>query len=138
VVRSFFSCRNELLPAVQRLQAALLDRPPGEPADGPRWLPYVIEKFPWLQPMPLRNAAVIGGVHETHFSRAFRRHVGMTANAYRLRVRIRHASKLLLTTNASVARIALACGFSDQSHLTRAFSQELGLGPAGYRRVFTR
>ena len=62
----------------------------------------------------------------------------MTANAYRARARIRLASKMLLTTMAPIARIALSAGFSDQSHLTRAFSRSLGLSPAGYRRTFAR
>jgi transcriptional regulator GlxA family with amidase domain len=62
----------------------------------------------------------------------------MTANAYRTRARIRLASKMLLTTMAPIARIALNAGFSDQSHLTRAFSRSLGLSPAGFRRTFAR
>jgi AraC-like DNA-binding protein len=138
VVRSFYGDGRELDAAVAGLQAALLRRSAEPPPERPRWLRNVIEVFPWEQPVRLREAAAIAGLHETHFSRAFRRHVGMTANAYRARARIRLASTMLLTTSAPITRIALSAGFSDQSHLTRAFSRSLGLSPAGYRRIFAR
>jgi AraC family transcriptional regulator len=138
VVRSFYLDRHELLAAVKRLQAALLDRGRERPDSRPPWLHEVIDNFSWTQPIPIQKAAAIAGVHETHFSRAFHRHVGMTPNEYRSRARIRLASELLLTTTTSLASVALSCGFSDQSHLTRAFSARLGLAPALYRRTFVR
>jgi AraC-like DNA-binding protein len=137
VVRSFYADDPELGAAVARLHDALRQSTEAPP-EHPTWLRSVIDGFPWEEAVPLREAAAIAGLHETHFSRAFRRHVGMTANAYRARARIRLASKMLLTTTAPIARIALNAGFSDQSHLTRAFSRSLGLSPAGYRRTFTR
>jgi AraC-like DNA-binding protein len=137
VVRSFHDRTNDLSNAVSNLHAALLER--SEPVrDRPHWLRRALDEFAWAHPVPFREAAANAGVHETHFSRAFRRHVGMTANEYRACARVRLASKLLLTTTSSLARIALSAGFSDQSHLTRAFSRRLGLPPADYRRTFAR
>jgi AraC-like DNA-binding protein len=138
VVRSFYGEGRELGAAVARLHDALLRRSSEASPERPPWLRSVIDGFPWEEGVPLREAAAIAGLHETHFSRAFRRHVGMTAIAYRTRARIRLASKMLLTSTAPIARIALSAGFSDQSHLTRAFSRSLGLSPAGYRRTFAR
>jgi len=51
---------------------------------------------------------------------------------------VRLASKLLLTTSSPLARVALSAGLSDQSHLTRLFSERLGLSPAAFRRTFAR
>jgi AraC-like DNA-binding protein len=138
VIRSFYDRTHELSDAVSNLHSALIQRSCEPVSERPHWLLRAIEEFPWAYAVPLREAAAIAGVHETHFSRAFRRHVGMTANEYRSRARVRLASKLLLTTTSSLARIALSAGFSDQSHLTRVFSQRLGLSPAGYRRTFAR
>ena len=138
VIRSFYSRSHELTAAVKHLQTILSNRRSETLPDRPRWLRRVIEEFAWAQPVPFREAATLAGVHETHFSRAFRRHVSMTANEYRARARIHLASKLLLTTTAPLARVALSAGFSDQSHLTRVFSRTLGLSPAGYRRTFAR
>ena len=126
VVRSFYGDGRELGSAVVRLHDALLRGSAEIPPELPPWLRSVIDGFPWEEAVPLREAAAIAGLHESHFSRAFRRHVGMTANAYRARARIRLASKMLLTTTVPIARIASSTGFSDQSHLTRAFSRSLG------------
>ncbi len=138
VVRSFYDRTRDLPNAVRNLQAALLRHSSQPACERPHWLRRAIDEFPWAHPVPFREAAAIAGVHETHFSRAFRRHVGMTANEYRSRARVRLASKLLLTTTSSLARVALSAGFSDQSHLTRVFSQRLGLSPGRYRRTFAR
>jgi AraC family transcriptional regulator len=34
-----------------------------------------------------------------------------------------------------VSQVALACGFADQSHLTRVFTSMVRLSPAAWRRV---
>ncbi len=138
VIRSFYDRTQELSDAVCSLHSTLIQRACEPASERPHWLMRAIDEFPWAHAVPFREAAAIAGVHETHFSRAFRRHVGMTANEYRSRVRVRLASKLLLTTTSSLARIAFSAGFSDQSHFTRVFSRRLGLSPAGYRRTFAR
>jgi len=138
VVRAFYRERGSLSPAVARLRRMLLDRANRPQLERPPWLGPVLQGFGWESTQPLRDAAEMAGVHETHFSRAFRRHTGMTANEYRARARMRAASTMLLTTTGSLARIAVSAGFSDQSHLTRAFTQRLGLAPARYREAFTR
>jgi len=138
VIEAFYGCTGGLAGAVKNLQAAVVGQLLDPPRERPEWLRRVIDEFPWADSVPLREAAVIGGVHETHFSREFRRHVGMTASEYRARARLKVASQLLLTTTSQLSRIALNAGFSDQSHLTRLFSERLGLPPAAYRRAFAR
>jgi AraC family transcriptional regulator len=137
VVRSFYRETPKLDGAVRRLQS-LLAEPREERDERPSWLREVMDAFPLADGISLRSAAAMAGVHETHFSRAFRRYVGVTAVQYRTQARIRRASSLLLETPLPIARIAASCGFSDQSHLTRAFSERLGLTPAAYRRAFAR
>jgi transcriptional regulator GlxA family with amidase domain len=62
----------------------------------------------------------------------------MTPGGYRRRERVRAASSLLLHSSAPLSRIALACGFSDQSHLTNVFREATGVSPRCYRRAFAR
>jgi AraC family transcriptional regulator len=138
VVRTFYRDSHELPSAVMELQSSLLERTPEPNARAPEWLQPVLEGFEWCDPVPLREAAKMAGVHPVQFSRAFHHHVGMTSNDYRRRARVRRASELLLASTASLARIAHHCGFSDQSHLTRTFSETLGLSPARYRLIFAR
>lgn len=138
VVRSFYEASPALASAVTRLQRMLAEPRPAAGSDRPNWLDVVLESFPWAEPIPLREAAAMVGLHETHFSRAFRHYVGVTAIEYRAQARLTLASKLMLNTAAPLACVAINAGFSDQSHLTRAFSERLGLSPAGYRRTFAR
>ncbi|HMF27925.1 MAG TPA: helix-turn-helix transcriptional regulator [Candidatus Cybelea sp.] len=138
VVSSFYGGSPDLSSAVEGLQQALCARSLQHRDAPPPWLGRVIDAFPWADPVPLREASALAGLHETHFSRAFRRHVGMTANEYRMRARLRIASQLLLSSTDSLARVALGAGFSDQSHLTRVFTKQIGLAPAEYRRTFAR
>jgi transcriptional regulator GlxA family with amidase domain len=41
---------------------------------------------------------------------------------------------LLLGSQMSLADIALACGFADQSHFTRIFARSTGAPPGSWRR----
>jgi AraC-like DNA-binding protein len=52
------------------------------------------------------------------------------------RLRIQTACRLLVDTRESIATIALRCGFSDQSHLTREFRRVTGLTPGSYRERY--
>jgi transcriptional regulator GlxA family with amidase domain len=42
------------------------------------------------------------------------------------------------TTTYSLAEIALLTGFSDQSHFTRIFKQQMGMPPLQYRKYGQR
>lgn len=104
----------------------------------PEWVTRVRRDFPWIEPVPLEDAARLSGLHRTHFIRAFSRHSGVTPVRYRRRERVRAVSALLLQTAAPLARVAQECGFSDQSHLTHVFREETGMSPRQYRRAFAR
>jgi AraC-like DNA-binding protein len=138
-VRLAFYDEPALLETAVKGFLALLRSPQQAPAAAPPdWLKPVLEAFEWCDPVPLRGAARLAGVHPVQFSRAFHRHVGMTSNEYRRQSRLRRASKLLLESTVSLVRVAQDCGFADQSHLTRTFSESVGLSPAHYRQVFAR
>lgn len=70
---------------------------------------------------------------EAHFSRAFKRTFGESPHAFVIRRRVEFAAHYLLQTDASLSDIALRCGFSDQSHLCKAFRQATGQSPASWR-----
>jgi transcriptional regulator GlxA family with amidase domain len=42
---------------------------------------------------------------------------------------------LLLSTSEPLEAIALACGFADQSHMTRVFTKAIGSPPGAWRRA---
>ncbi len=140
LARSFYGGACGLAEPAWRIRAVLEAQINARHASrgGPPWLRYVLDRFAWADCSPLRVAAEMAGVHQANFSRTFRKHVGVTPNEYRRHARMRLASDLLLCTGAPLADVAIHCGFSDQSHLTRTFSETLGLPPAQYQRVFAR
>jgi transcriptional regulator GlxA family with amidase domain len=73
-----------------------------------------------------------------HFCKAFKRSTGQSPYAWLTHHRIRTAQSLLRGTQQPLADIALACGFGDQSHLTRMFSRVVGTPPGSWRRSLAR
>jgi AraC-like DNA-binding protein len=73
------------------------------------------------------------GLSVTHFSRAFRRSVGMPPHQWLLHRRVDKARSLLECSKQELSAIALACGFADQSHFTRVFSRLVGTSPRAWR-----
>lgn len=75
------------------------------------------------------------GVHPVTLARAFRRTVGCSLGEYVRRLRIERAARQLSETDLAIAAIALAAGFSDQSHFSNTFKRQTGMSPATFRRA---
>lgn len=83
----------------------------------------------------LRELAEACGLSDAHFSREFRQTTGKPPHRWLLEQRVERAKDLLAYTERNISEIALACGFADQSHLTRVFSRATGLTPGAWRRA---
>ncbi|WP_430389905.1 helix-turn-helix domain-containing protein [Dyella sp. 20L07] len=83
----------------------------------------------------IESLASACGVSSGHFIRAFRGAIGTTPHRWRTYQRIERAKSLLALTKNPVCDIALACGFSAQSHFTRIFVSVCGVSPTVYRRL---
>lgn len=86
---------------------------------------------------PIRNEdlATLVRLNSSHFGRAFRNSCGEPPHEYVIRRRVERAQGLMLSTDASLSDIALACGLADQSHLTRLFRRIAGESPRAWRRA---
>lgn len=71
----------------------------------------------------------------SYFVRAFRNTMGMPPHKWMMEQRLKLAKKLLKERTLSLPEIALACGFSDQSHFTKAFSAREGTAPGRWRHI---
>lgn len=69
-----------------------------------------------------------------HFTRAFRASTGSSPHRWLVDARLEVAKTLLKAGSAPISEIALICGFSDQSHLTRSFSRAFGESPGAWAR----
>lgn len=74
------------------------------------------------------------GLSLSYFTRAFKQSTGDPPHRWLLRQRIQHAKTLSRDTQMSLAEIAVACGFADQSHFTRIFRAHAGQAPGVWRR----
>ena len=81
----------------------------------------------------LRVVAKAVGMSYFHFSRAFKRSMGMTPTNYIAERRIEAAKKMLEETELPIAEIALRSGFSSQSHFTTSFRRVAGATPRAFR-----
>jgi len=72
---------------------------------------------------------------KSHFSRAFKRSFGCPPMAYVGLRRVERAKLMITSTSQRLMDIALACGFADQSHLTRYFRRVVGMSPGLWRRM---
>ncbi len=84
--------------------------------------------------IPLGRLAQECGLSPSHFARAFRRSFGAAPHQWLMRRRVERARELLRIPGRSLSDIALACGFSDQSHFTRVFRGHVGTSPGAWRR----
>ncbi len=82
----------------------------------------------------LKSIAARCGLSRSYFEKAFKVSLGVPPHRWLVRQRIRRAGQKLEQTNDSVSSIALSCGFTDQSHLTRVFGAIVGSSPAAWRR----
>jgi AraC family transcriptional regulator len=74
------------------------------------------------------------GLSISRFARAFKQATGESPHRWLVKRRVEAAKELLRSSDLSIAEIALDCGFSDQSHLTRVFSVMAGATPGTWRR----
>jgi AraC-like DNA-binding protein len=85
------------------------------------------------EPLRVSELARRAGLSQYQFESRMRRIFRITAGQLIQKVRIDAALERLRAGDASVAEIASACGYSDQSAFTRAFRQTVGYSPSEYR-----
>ncbi|HYL77021.1 MAG TPA: AraC family transcriptional regulator [Bryobacteraceae bacterium] len=84
------------------------------------------------KPVSLAELAGLAGVSRFQLLRAFSRELGITPHAYLIQRRVLLAQRLL-ADGETPAAAAIRAGFSDQSHMTRAFVRQVGVTPGCYR-----
>lgn len=86
------------------------------------------------EPLRLPTLAKLAGMSVYQFDQRIRSLFHVTVGQYLVKVRIDAACQRLTGSTDGVARIALDCGYSDQSAFSRQFKQVVGMSPAAYRK----
>jgi AraC family transcriptional regulator len=103
----------------------------------PMWLKRLLEivEDRWDEFISLDELAKELGVHPVTISKYFQKYCHCTLADYLRKVKVDRAMQFILHSNKSFTEIAFACGFSDQSHMTRLFKLYLGLNPKQLSRL---
>jgi AraC family transcriptional regulator len=120
------------------LQLLLRASDASQPKAAPPWVLTVRDLLREEEQARITLAALSRNVgrHPFQISRQFHRHFGCTIGEYLRRTRVARAQTLLRRGDLEIMDIALACGFTDQSHFTTAFRRVTGLPPHRYRLEF--
>ena len=86
------------------------------------------------QALRLPVLAEMAGLSIYQFDQRIRSLFHVTAGQYLVKVRIDVACTRLTGSGEAIARIARACGYSDQSAFSRQFKQHVGISPQAYRK----
>nr|WP_257002337.1 helix-turn-helix domain-containing protein [Streptomyces sp. WZ.A104] len=87
-------------------------------------------------PLTVVDLAAHAHVSDRHLTRIFKAELGMTPHAYIESVRVEKARNDLESSDATLERIASACGFGTTDTLVRAFRRRLNTTPTEYRSRF--
>lgn len=83
----------------------------------------------------LKEVARECGLSVGHFAHAFRRTLGVAPHKWLIEQRVVLSKEKLRDDELSLSDVATECGFGDQSHLTRVFTQMVGVSPGAWRRA---
>jgi AraC-like DNA-binding protein len=87
-----------------------------------------------LHPPTLTELAAMAGLSKYQLLRRFEKVCGMPPHAW-LVVQRAERARGLIRQRAGIAEAAAACGFADQSHLTRVFVRQFGFTPGAWQRA---
>jgi AraC family transcriptional regulator len=82
----------------------------------------------------LEDIAAAAHLSKAHLARKFKEAYQVTPNQFLVEVRLRHAAKLLKTTNLPVKEIVNQVGFYSTSSFIRLFKNEFGTTPMVFRK----
>lgn len=97
-----------------------------------KMIAYIDENY--QRKIELEDIAKIGGYNVNYTSQFFKRQLGVSFLEYVLRLRLREATVSLANSTASVAQIAINCGFADIKAFNVAFKKHFHTTPSEYRK----
>lgn len=93
---------------------------------------YIAQNY--AQNITLEEIADNINLTPTYLSRKFKKVTGSTFKEYLNYIRIKRASQALLTTDDSITKIAMDCGFNSSNYFKDLFRKINGISPRAFRK----
>lgn len=82
----------------------------------------------------INEIAKIAHMSSSHFSRIFKKEIGISPMDYLIQIRMDRVKKLLLTGDKPITEIAFECGFNNVSYLSACFKRKYMITPSDYQK----
>ena len=87
------------------------------------------------QSLPVAKLAAVASMSPSHYTALFKRRTGCAPIDYFIRLRMRHARDLLMSTSLNVKEVAAALGYEDPFYFSRVFKSVNQVAPKDYRMM---
>ena len=95
---------------------------------------YIMENY--TRTIKVKEVASLINLTEASFFKFVKRHTDKTLTQMVNEFRINHASKLLMTTDKSVAETCFECGYNNISYFNRKFKEIMHETPGDFRKIY--
>ena len=92
----------------------------------------------YAESIHVEELARIAHMSPRSFHRHFKKNVGSSPVDYLMRIRIQHASDLLINSNSSIGEIAARCGFYDSNYFCKQFREIQATTPRAFRLAYRK
>ncbi|MEM7215632.1 MAG: GlxA family transcriptional regulator [Pseudomonadota bacterium] len=82
------------------------------------------------QPLDIQKIASLTNLSQRQLERLFHKHTGISPVRFYLNSRLDRARGLITQTDLAILDVAIACGFSGNSHFTRAYKSRFDITPS--------
>ncbi len=89
----------------------------------------------WLEPFDAEKTARAACLSSAHFTKLFKKHMGVTPHEYYINYKINKLKEKLLEPDLTVVQAFAACNIDYNGHSAKQFRERVGMSPSEYRRM---
>ena len=93
---------------------------------------YLLEHI--SEPCDIETIGEVFHYHPNYINRVFKENIGTTIHSFLITERIESAKELLITSNLTLEKIAVKCGFKTLAHFSQCFKNVCGISPGTFRK----
>ena len=87
----------------------------------------------YSEPIQLDDLCKVASLSKPHLIVEFKKYLEVSPIDYLIRIRLEHASSLLMNKSLSISEIAYLVGYNDIYHFSKIFKKHKGKSPSAYR-----